>query len=56
MLNIDICCCTYNSAKWFDTFFAAMENVHYDKKKLHLFFTGAVFLAIKGISTDEFPH
>lgn len=39
MLNIDICCCTYNSAKWFDTFFAAMEKVNYDKKKLHLFFT-----------------
>ena len=39
MLNIDICCCTYNSAKWFDTFFAAMEKVNYNKKKLHLFFT-----------------
>ena len=39
MINIDICCCTYNSSKWFETFFDAMCKVNYDKKKIHLYFT-----------------
>lgn len=39
MLNIDICCCTYNSAKWLDVFFDAMCKVNYDKKNLHIYFT-----------------
>lgn len=39
MINIDICCCTYNSAKWLNGFFDAMCKVNYDKKKLHIYFT-----------------
>lgn len=39
MLHFDICCCTYNSAKWLETFFAAFRQVEYDKQYLHLYFT-----------------
>lgn len=39
MINIDICCCTYNSYKWLDTFFEALCKVDYDKKLLHIYFT-----------------
>ena len=46
MLDIDICCCTYNSAKWLDVFFNAMCRVNYDKKKLHIYFTD-------NLSTDD---
>ena len=46
MIDIDICCCTYNSSKWFEKFFDAITNVNYDKKKLHLYFTD-------NASTDE---
>ena len=39
MINIDICCCTYNSSKWLAGFFDAMCKVNYDKKKIHIYFT-----------------
>ena len=38
-MHFDICCCTYNSEKWFEEFFRAMCAVNYDKKCLHLYFT-----------------
>lgn len=39
MIHLDICCCTYNSSKWFEGFFNALSNVKYDLKHLHLYFT-----------------
>ncbi len=38
-MHFDVCCCTYNSAKWLKGFFEAMTAVDYDKKCLHLYFT-----------------
>lgn len=39
MIHFDIVFVTYNSSKWLNGLFASLENVVYEKKKLHLYFS-----------------